>query len=70
MSTRHSTKKIQRHTGRISHKTQHKDNPETYRQNWAQGTAQRQSRDIQAELGTRHSTKKIQRHTGRIGHKA
>jgi hypothetical protein len=35
------------------------NNPETYRQNWAQGTEQRQSRGIQAELDTRHITKKI-----------
>ena len=48
---------------------QNKDNPEAYRQNWAYGTEQRQSRDIQ-ELGTMHRTKTIQRHRGRIGHKA
>jgi hypothetical protein len=43
ISHKHSTKKIQRHTGRIGHKAQHKENPETYRQTWAQGTAQRKS---------------------------
>jgi hypothetical protein len=70
LGTRHRTKTIQRHTGRIGHKSQNKDNTEAYRQNWAQGTEQRQSRDIQAELDTRHRTKTIQRHTGRIGHNA
>jgi hypothetical protein len=47
---------------------QNKDHQEAYRQNWAYGTEQRQSRDIQ-ELGTMHRTKTIQRHRGRIGYK-